>query len=108
MVTSQVVLKRQRITSALAIISTSGSKNLWVMIRSKREIYDYVDTLQDVYIIVVDVDTFPRGTPNNRQKKCPHNTENFSRHTRPSEQGKIECTQKRNLPGNLNTKKGFL
>ena len=36
---------------------------------------DYVDALQDVYIIVVDVDTFPRGTLNNRQKKCPYNTE---------------------------------
>ena len=33
MVTSQVVLKRPRIISALAILSAGGSKNLWVMIR---------------------------------------------------------------------------
>src|SRR5205807_7851196 len=35
MVTSQVVLKRPRIISALAILSAGGSKNLWVMIRTK-------------------------------------------------------------------------
>jgi putative transcriptional regulator len=37
MVTSQVVLRRQHVISALAIISTSDSKNLWVMIRSQQE-----------------------------------------------------------------------
>src|SRR5213078_3222357 len=35
MVTSQVVLKRQRIISALAILSRGGSRNLWGMIRNK-------------------------------------------------------------------------
>ena len=35
MVASQVVFKRQREISALATLSTDGSKNLWVMIRQK-------------------------------------------------------------------------
>jgi len=34
---------------------------------------NYVDTLQDVYIMVVDVDILLRGTLNNPQKRCPHN-----------------------------------
>jgi hypothetical protein len=34
---------------------------------------NYVDTLQDVYIMGVHVDTFLRGPLNNRPKKCPHN-----------------------------------
>jgi len=34
---------------------------------------NYVDTLQDVYIILVHVDTFLRGMLNNRSIKCPHN-----------------------------------
>jgi len=36
-------------------------------------VVNYVDTLQDVYIMVVDVDILLRGTLNNPQKRCPHN-----------------------------------
>src|SRR5438034_7788215 len=38
MVTSQVVLKRPHIISALVILSTGGSKNLWVMISAILEV----------------------------------------------------------------------